>query len=253
VPTSSAHCRLHLSVLARWPVSESLCLVQYKLALAHYRLSIFTYAKLNFHLFSLTVACCYCNYSLVKVPAWVACATWTVCRYFDRQSSPLSRGEERKSFSCNLCFIRCFVWVYLDLTRGNKKGLGTRRKPSQVWVWRVMLSGCYLCVVQSHDLFIPSWTAYFQSISTRFTIIRNSFYFVKAIWLDSWSNFAAFFAPLFPRTRLIIRICNPHVKEISGAILIFLRVGRHGLAGHGVEMRRLELLTSTMQMWRSPN
>ena len=99
--------------------------MQYKLALAHYRLSIFTYAKLNFHFnFHLQLLVAIATILLLRYLPSAARATWTVCRYFDRQSSPLSRGEERKSFSSDLCFIRCFAWVRFGLDEGQQKGLG---------------------------------------------------------------------------------------------------------------------------------
>ena len=158
----------------------SLRLVQYKLALAHYRLSIFTYAKLNFHFYYLQLL--------------VAIATILLLRYLSRRLALPGQSADTLTASLRLCrgarsgshfllplFIKCLAWVSSGFGEGQQKGLGHSPQAfaglgSGELSYPVVTSA--LCNLNT---FIANRTAYFQPISTRFMIIRNWFCFVKAI------------------------------------------------------------------------
>ena len=105
--------------------------MQYKLALAHYRLLFFTYAKLNFHFYYLQLLVAIATILLLRyLPWWLALPEQSAGTL--TASLRLCRGARSGSHFLYLYYIRCFARAGLDCTRGNKKGLGTRRKPSQV-------------------------------------------------------------------------------------------------------------------------
>jgi hypothetical protein len=131
-----------------------------------------------------------------------------VCRSADRQSPSLSGDEERRSH---------FPLPYfLVKSEGNKRGLGTRLKPSTGFK---LASYVILLWPRSLSFFALYRAGLLQPLDAK-VIIRISTLFVKAIWLSFLSNFAffvpisGFFRPIFRGARVILQNRYSFVKAI---------------------------------------